>query len=69
MPDNKTLNEEWQQRIKRLFQRGSREVNITQSKSLWEIASTSESIRLQWLDQILNEDKECKSVVSLLTKP
>jgi hypothetical protein len=54
MPDNKTLNEEWQQRIKRLFQRGSREVNITQSKSLWEIASTSESIRLQWLDQILN---------------
>jgi hypothetical protein len=69
MLDTKTLNEEWQERIKWLFQRGSREVNITQSKRLRENASTSESIRLQWLDQILNEDKECKSVVSLLTKP
>jgi len=52
MPDTKTLNEEWEQRIKRVFQRSSSEANITNSKSLWDLARRSEAIRLNWLNQI-----------------
>lgn len=54
MPDIKTLNEEWEQRIKRVFQRSSSDVNIPSSKSLWDLARRSEAIRLLWLDQILH---------------
>jgi len=51
MPDTKTLNEEWLHRIKLLFQRSVTEADVTKSKSLWSLARSSESIRLEWLDE------------------
>jgi hypothetical protein len=51
MPDTKTLNEEWLHRIKLLFQRSFTEADVTKSKSLWSLARSSESIRLEWLDE------------------
>ena len=54
MPDTKTINEEWEKRNKRVFQRSSSEANITKSKSLWDLARRSEAIRLDWLDKIPN---------------
>jgi hypothetical protein len=53
MPDTKTLNEEWLHRIKLLFQRSVTEADVTKSKSLWYQACSSESIRLEWLDETL----------------
>jgi hypothetical protein len=50
MPDPKIVDEEWQQRIKQLFQRSVSEADVTKSKSLWYLANQSESIRLEWLD-------------------
>ncbi len=43
-----TVDEEWQQRTTRLFQRSVNEPDITESKRLWDIASKSESNRLEW---------------------
>ena len=54
MPNTETLNEEWEHRIQRVFQRSSNEADITKSKSLWDLARRSEAIRLDWLNQILN---------------
>lgn len=54
MCDTRTLNEEWLERTKRLKERGVSEADITKSKSLWDIASFSESNRLEWLDQTRN---------------
>jgi hypothetical protein len=51
MPDTKTLNEEWLHRSKLLFQRSATEADVTKSKSLWSIACSSESIRLEWLEE------------------
>jgi hypothetical protein len=49
----KTLNEEWEQRIKWLSQRSFSETDTTRSISLWYLARKSEAIRLEWLEQIL----------------
>ena len=54
MRDIKIINEEWQQRSKRLFKRSVSEADVTKSKRLWHIASKSEFNRLEWLGQIRN---------------
>jgi hypothetical protein len=54
MPDTKTLNEEWLERSKRMFNRSVSEADITKSKGLWEVAIESESVRLEWLKERLN---------------
>lgn len=54
MRDTKTLNEEWLERTKRLRERTVSEPDITKSKSLWDIASKSESNRLEWLELSMN---------------
>lgn len=51
MRDTGTLNEEWLERTKRLTERSVSEADIIKSKSLWDIASKSQSNRLEWLDQ------------------
>jgi hypothetical protein len=61
MLDTKTVDEEWLQRIKRLFERSVSEADVTKSKSLWYLANQSESIRLEWLDQTRNTTQRlCK---------
>jgi hypothetical protein len=54
MPNIETLNEEWEKRIQRLFQLSSRQADITKSKSLCDLAIRSDTMRLNWLNQILN---------------
>jgi hypothetical protein len=54
MRDTTTLNEEWLERTKRLTERSVSEADIIKSKSLWNIASKSQSNRLEWLDQTRN---------------
>jgi hypothetical protein len=54
MLNTKPLNEEWEKRIQRVFQRSSNEADITKSKSLWDLARRSEAFRLDWLNQTLN---------------
>ena len=54
MPNIERLNEEWEHRIKRLFQLSFRQADITKSKRLRDLARRSETMRLSWLNQILN---------------
>jgi hypothetical protein len=54
MRDTRTLNEEWLERIKRLREYSVSKADITKSKRFWDIASFSESNRLDWLEQTQN---------------
>lgn len=64
--DKETLDKEWQERNNRQFLRYLNESDKALAQQLWDIAYTSESMRMDWQFDILT-DLKGRSVLRLTT--